>query len=149
MKAKDLMSQPAITIGEHSSLEEAARTMLDNGIGCLPVIDEGGTIVGVITESSFSAKSKGFPFSTYRAPQVLGKWLSQDGIQKIFDAARDMPVGEFMAAPPITIDEEDTVDRAVKLMLDHDINRVPVIRDNKPVGMIARHDLLRLMAKRV
>ena len=143
------MSQPPVTIQELESLEDAAKKMLDKGIGCLPVVDETGKIVGVITESSFSAKSKGFPFSTYRAPQVLGQWLSQNGIQKIFDAARDLPVSEFMSKPPITIDEEESVNRAVELMLEHDINRVPVVRNGIPVGMIARHDLLRLMARRV
>ncbi len=148
MKVKDLMSQPVISIEQHSSLADAARLMLDNGFGSLPVVDGDGLLVGLVTESSFSAKSKGIPFSTFRAPQVLGQWLSEKGVDEIFDASRQIPVNEIMVRSVVTIDEEADVSLAVKLMLEHDINRIPVVRDGVPVGIISRHDLLRMMIEK-
>jgi len=50
-----------------------------------------------------------------------------------------------MTGPVVTVSEDDTVTRAVELMLKHDVNRLPVVRDGRPVGIVARHDLLRMM----
>jgi CBS domain-containing protein len=146
MKATELMSHPVRTVAEATSLQETAIFMLENGIGCVPVVDNAGKISGIITESSFTAKSKGIPFSTFRAPQLLGRWISDDGVEKIYAAARNTPVSEIMSSPVVTVNEDDTVNRVVELMLKHDINRVPVVRDGVPIGIVARHDLLRLLA---
>jgi len=83
MKAGDIMTSPVETVREDCSLEDAARTMLDRGIGCLPVVDADGALAGVLTESDFAAKEKGIPFSLYRFPQVFGDWLPKQGVEKI------------------------------------------------------------------
>lgn len=148
MKVKELMSQPVVTVPATASLADAAAVMLENGFGSLPVVGEKGEIVGLVTESSFAAKSVGVPFSTFRAPQVLGQWLSPDGLEKIYESARATPVADVMVRSVVTITEEEPVAVAVELMLKHDINRIPVIRGGVPVGIIARHDLLRMMIDR-
>jgi CBS domain-containing protein len=145
IKLRSIMSSPPITVTEADSLEAAARKMLDAGIGCLPVVGADGKIVGIVTESSFTARNKGVPFSTFRAPQLLGRWISGDGVEKIYEEARSTPVSEIMSKPVITVNEDDGVTRAVELMLKHDVNRLPVVRDGEPVGIVARHDLLRMM----
>jgi CBS domain-containing protein len=145
IKLRSIMSSPPITVTEADSLESAARKMLDAGIGCLPVVGADGKIVGIVTESSFTARNKGVPFSTFRAPQLLGRWISGDGVEKIYEEARSTPVSEIMSKPVVTVNEDDGVTRAVELMLKHDVNRLPVVRDGKPVGIVARHDLLRMM----
>jgi CBS domain-containing protein len=146
MKVKEIMSSPVVTLTADTSLADAARVMLDGGFGCLPVTGADGKLVGIITESSFAAKSVGVPFSTFRAPQVLGKWLNPDGIEKIYESARETPVASVMKTPVITLGEDDQVSTAVRLMLTHDINRIPIVRDGIPIGVVARHDLLRLIA---
>lgn len=139
------MSHPVVSIPAGTTLAEAARLMLENHLGGLPVVDKEGKICGIITESDFAAKEQSVPFSTFRAPQVLGHWLTKEGIENIYEAARNRIVDEIMSSPAITLNENDSVERAAELMLRHNINRIPVIRDEKPVGMIARHDLLRLL----
>lgn len=145
MKISKIMSAPAITVTENESLETAARKMLDSGIGGLPVVDANGDLVGIVTESSFTARNKGVPFSTFRAPQLLGRWISGEGVDKIYQEARETPVSDVMTGPVVTVSEDETVTRAVELMLKHDVNRLPVVRDGRPVGIVARHDLLRMM----
>lgn len=147
MKIKQIMTQPVKTVSEATSLEEAARLMLDNGIGALPVVDPEDRVCGIVTESSFTAKSKGIPFSTFRAPQLLGTWISDAGVEEIYKAARDTSVKEIMTKDVITVDENDTVNRVVELMLEHDVNRIPVTLDGRLVGIVARHDLLRLLVE--
>ncbi|MCO6432528.1 MAG: CBS domain-containing protein [Deltaproteobacteria bacterium] len=148
MKTRDFMIQPVISVYEDTSLEEVARIMLDKGIGGIPVLNRNGALVGMITQSDFAAKEKGIPFSTYRAPQVLGQWLGQDGLERIYERARTMKAADIMSSNVHTVEEERPVEDAVELMLKHDINRIPVMREKKLVGMVSRHDLLRLVTSR-
>jgi CBS domain-containing protein len=145
MKVKEIMVQPVTVIGEDTALAEIARLLLEQRIGCVPVVDAQGRLKGIITESDFTAKERGVPFSTFRAPQLFGQWVTPRGIEKIYDAARALTAREIMSAPVITVTEDDAVETVVTLMLRHDINRIPVARDGVPVGIVARHDLLRLM----
>ena len=146
--ARDLMSSPVITVSETTSLAEAAQAMLDQRIGALVVVDQLGKLTGILTESDFAAKTRGVPFSTFRAPQVLGKWITEKDLEDIYAAARNTPVSEVMTRRVATAGEDDTIISVVQAMLEHDINRVPIVTDGRPVGIVARHDLLRLLAGR-
>lgn len=147
MNVKEIMVKPVITVNEETTLEQTARTMLDNNIGGVPVVDSEGKLKGIITESDFAAKEKYIPFSTFSAPKIFGHWLPIDGIEGIYEAAGNHTAKEIMSHPVITVDEDQTVEEAVELMLEKDINRIVVVRDEKPVGIIARRDLLRMMTK--
>lgn len=149
MNIKEIMAQPVITVREETTLEQTARTMLDNNIGCVPVVDAEGNLTGIITESDFAAKEKYIPFSTFSAPKVLGHWLPVDGIEGIYEAARNHSAKEIMTRSVVTVVENDVLEEAVELMLEKNINRIPVVRDGKPVGIIARRDLLRLLTGKI
>jgi CBS domain-containing protein len=147
MKVKEIMIQPVIVIRESDSLEEAALTMLEHRIGCLPVVNEEGEITGIITESDFTAKRKGVPFSTFSAPQLFGQWMDEQSIDRLYGTARTMTVGEIMRREAVTVTENDSLAVVLDRMLRHNITRVPVVRNRAPVGILARHDLLRLVAQ--
>ncbi len=145
MQVKEVMSEPAITVNESASLAEIADLMLKEGIGCVPVVNNQGLISGIITESDFAAKEKGVPFSTFRAPQIFGQWMGKSGVEQMYQAAREMKAEEIMKSKVVTLTENDPLEKAIELLLKHNVNRLPVVRDGKPVGIVSRHDLLRLM----
>jgi CBS domain-containing protein len=145
MTVRDIMTRSPITVQEDTSLEDVARTLLDHRIGCVPVVSEQGKLVGIVTESDFTAKERGIPFSTFRAPNVLGEWLPDTGIERIYQAARTREARDIMSCPVVTVSEGDPIEKAVQLMMRYDINRIPVVRDGVPTGIVARHDVLRLM----
>lgn len=147
MKVKDLMVEPVIVVSESASLEDVARQMLEHCIGCMPVVNERGEISGIITESDFTAKEKGVPFSTFRAPQLFGQWMDEESIGRIYSAARTMTAQEIMRRNVVTVTEDDSIAAVLDRMLRHNITRIPVVRDRTPVGIVARHDLLKLMAQ--
>ena len=149
MKIEDFMSQPVTVVREDTTLEEIARTMLEKNIGCVPVVNARGKISGIITESDFAAKEKGIPFSTFRAPQLLGQWVDKGTVERIYERARTMTAKEIMSHPAITVTEDQSVEAALTLLLKHDVNRLPVVRDGVPVGIVSRHDLLRLMVRKI
>lgn len=144
MKVKDIMTEPAITISEDTPLYEIAQIMLDHRIGGVPVINEAGDLTGIVTESDFTAKEKCVPFSMFRAPQLFGTWLGNDA-EGLYEGARNIPAREIMSTNVVTVKENDSIEAVLNLILKHDINRIPVVRDRKPVGIVARHDLLRVM----
>jgi CBS domain-containing protein len=144
MKVKDILTEPVLTVGEDTSLERVAQIMLENRIGGVPVINESGELTGIVTESDFTAKEKCVPFSLFRAPQLLGSWLGNSA-EMIYRAASQLPVREIMNTSVVTATEDDPIEKVLELILKYDINRVPIIKDRKPVGIIARRDLLRVM----
>lgn len=147
MFVRQIMLAPVITVDEDCSLEEAAKIMLDHNIGGLPVVDDNGDLCGIVTESDFVAKEKGIPFSIYRFPQMFGEWMPHERVERIYESARRRAVREIMSRDVITVTEVDTVETVLKKMLKASIHRLPVVRDRKPVGIVTRHELLRLMLK--
>lgn len=145
LKARDVMVGPIITVSVEDSLETVAARMLDHRIGCVPVLDAQGCIAGVITPSDFAAKERGIPFSGLRLPQVLGEWVSPGTVERIYEASRQRKAKEVMSRPVVVVSEDDTLHHILTLMLQRDINHVPVVREGQPVGIISRFDLLRLM----
>lgn len=144
MKVKDIMTEPVITIGEDTSLQEVAQIMLEHRIGGVPVINASGYLTGIVTESDFTAKEKCVPFSLFRAPQLFGAWLGNDA-EGLYTAARQIPAQEVMSTSVVTVKENDPIEKVLELILNYDVNRIPVVKDRKPVGIVARRDLLRVM----
>ncbi len=145
MNAREIMVQPVVTVQKETKLADVARLLLDEGFGGLPVVDSAGRLCGIVTESDFTAKERGLPFSTFRHPQVLGQWVAKGGMERIYQAAQTMTVQEIMTSDPVTIGEEEALEDILQKMLRHKIHRLPVVRDGVPVGIVTRHDLLKVM----
>ena len=142
------MRQPVISMREQDSLEDAARVMLEHNLRGVPVVNAQGKISGFLSVSDYLAKDERVPFTKYYTPQLFGKAIDETGIEKIYQEARATPIKEIMNKNVISVTEEDSVEKVVELMMDRDLNRIPVVRDGVPVGIVARFDLLRLMVNR-
>lgn len=147
MFVREIMFIPVTTVDENCSLEEAAKVMLDRNVGGLPVVDSHGDLCGIVTESDFVAKDRGVPFSIYRFPQMFGEWMPHEHVEQIYETARHRSVSEIMSRHVITVTEADTLETVLEKMMKCGLHRLPVVRDKKPVGIVTRHDLLRLMLR--
>ena len=132
---------------EDDTLEEAARVMLGNKLRGVPVVDERGKISGFVSVSDYLAKDKVLPFSRFHAPQLFGKWIPHEGVERIYEEARTTPVRDIMSTNVISVTEDDPVEKVIELMMRRDLNRIPVVRDGVPIGIVARYDLLRIMVR--
>jgi CBS domain-containing protein len=143
MKAKDLMVSPVVSVPLETNLEEVARLMLERRIGSVLVVDGEGRLVGIVTESDF-LKERGIPFSTFRAPVLLGRFLNGDQLERLLQEARTTKVEEIMTSPVHAVGLEAPLKEVLDLMLTYDINHVPVVDgEGRPVGIVSRFDLLR------
>lgn len=112
----DIMSYPVVTVSANTKIEEVAMMLRDLGCTGMPVVDDNERIVGVISRRDFKRIKK----------------------------TKDMqsPVKAFMSRDAITIEHDRSAIEAAKLMIKHDIGRIPVIEDDRIVGIITRSDAM-------
>jgi len=149
MKVSKIMTQPLITATPDDTLEVVAGLMLTHEIGCVPIVDARGKLCGIVTESDFSAKERGVPFSTLKLPAVFHQWMPQDQVERLYEAARSTPARDIMTADVATLDENDDIETALRMMLTRNLRRLPVISEGRAAGIVTRRDLLRLMARKL
>lgn len=145
MFVKDIMSFPVITADEEETLRDVAIKMLENKIGALPVVDEEGKLVGFLSETDFTAKKHNIPFSRMTEPKLFGRWMRKDEIENMYKEARTIEVKEIMSKPVICVEEDDKIEELIKKIMKYNFHRVPVVKDGKPVGIVSRRDLLKLL----
>lgn len=149
LTAADIMSSPARSVAPSTTLAEAAEIMLDESIGSLLVVDEDGKLQGIVTDSDFGSSEARVPFSTFKATTLLDRWVGQEGVEKIYEAARRRTVDEIMTAPVHTVQVDTPLRELLDVMFRRDVKHVPVLRGKEPAGVVARHDLLKVIRDRV
>lgn len=142
---KDIMVSTVYTANENDILSEVAVKMLEKNVGCLPVLDDEAKLVGFLSETDFAGKEKLIPFSRNHAPQLFGKWLNEGGIEEMYNNAKTIKVKEIMTTPPITIEEDETITVLIEKIMKYNIHRIPVVNNDKLVGIVSRRDLLKLL----
>ena len=145
MLIQAIMASPVIAVSSSASIAEAAKLMLDNHISGLPVVDPGGTLAGIISESDFLRRGE---LQTERQRSWLLGFLASPGkIADEYVRAHGRKVDEVMSPSVITISSQAPVSDAVDLMERQHIKRLPVIENGKLVGIVSRCDLLRALLK--
>jgi len=146
MRAGELMTTPAVTVGRDTSLAEVARTMVDRRVGCVIVVDKHNKLCGLITQTDFSPDEHGVPISTEALLQTFSRPGPPEIAEKTRKEAREATAKTVMTTELITAAEECPTEEVARLMLRYDIEHVPVVRGGVPVGIVARHDFLRMIA---
>lgn len=124
MFIEDYMSPDPVTVRQDAPLAEAARLMRQHHFRQLPVMDQSGRLVGIITDRDL------------RQTVGFGEPLRENLI-----------VADVKTADPITIPLSATMDDAVRVLAAHGFGALPVVRSNKLVGIIAYMDILRAFAE--
>ena len=144
-KIKDFMVVNIHTVNENETLSEAAVKMLEKNVGCLPVLNDDGKLVGFLSETDFVGKEKLIPFSRNHATQLFGKWLNEGGIEEMYKNAKTIKVKEVMATPSISIDQDKKISDLIEKFMKYNIHRIPVVKGEELVGIVSRRDLLKLL----
>jgi CBS domain-containing protein len=151
--ARDVMGAPVVTVEDTDSLGQAARIMVERNIGCLPVVDASGKFVGMVTERSFQGELAGVRPAgkgTFHERVLQELYISGgDDISTVlrgFDKARAGIVAHAMVKNEPTATEDMELWRVADLMLKSHLSHIAILRGGRPVGIIARHDLLKAYA---
>ncbi len=129
MLIKDWMAKNVLTVDENTSLMRATRIMKENGIRRLPVVSH-GKLIGIVTDRDVKDASP-------------SKTTSLD-IHELYYLLSEMKVKEVMTVDPITLDGDDTLEKAAVVMLRSRISGLPVVDDEGHlVGLLSETDVLR------
>ena len=141
MQVRDVMSRKVISVNEGDSILAAARSMLQNRISGLPVVNAGGNLVGVLTEGDFLRRGE---LGTQRSrPAWLEFLLGAGRLANEYVHTYGRRVREVMTTDPVFAGEDDSLQTVVELMERRRIKRLPVMRDGRLVGIVSRANLVR------
>lgn len=143
--ARDLVSFPVTTISASATVGDAADLMLESGLSCVPVLDKCRSLVGMLTYTDFSMHHR-FKSLAQNLYSLLGSWGKPEAVEEIYHDIRSRKISYVMSNPVSTVEEDTPVTEVVETMLRHHVNRVPVMRAKTVVGIITRHDLLKLIS---
>jgi CBS domain-containing protein len=147
MIARDVMTRNVVSVTPDTPVRKIASLLVKHGIGAVPVIDSSGAPIGIVSESDLirpdraareawrqswlEILAEGEPI----APELLA-WLHSQN-----HSARAV-----MSAPVITASEETSLREIAEILTTRRIKRVPVVRDNRIVGIISCADLVRALS---
>ncbi len=145
--AGDLMTRDVAVVHPETSLLEAVKLMARRKISGMPVVNDAGAIVGMISEGDLVRWHEGYSGRQARWLDMLaeGTELAPAFLKEIQDQNRK--VKSIMAAGATTVTENTLAREMARLLHTKNIKRLPVVRDGKLVGIVARSDLVRALAQ--
>lgn len=150
MQARDIMTSPAITVTGGTHIPELARLMRVNQISGLPVVDESGRLVGIVTDHDLILRNA--PVREPRYFSVLSGMipLNLEGYREYRDQLRHtmaVTAADLIEPGFHTITPDTPLEEAMELMLDPLVTMLPVIEDEQVVGVLTRTNLVRLVER--
>ena len=147
--ASDIMTRDVAVVHPETTLLDALKVMAARRVSGLPVADQHGTLVGMMSEGDVLGWHEGFSEREARWFDLLseGFELAPDFLREVQEQHRK--VKAVMSSNPITVTETTPAREIASLMHAHGIKRVPVMRDGKLVGIVTRADLVRALAERL
>lgn len=142
MKVADVMTSPVFTVRRDTPLKDVARLLVDHGVSGVPVVDDDGTVAGVVSEADFLVKEQGAGEIRHRRlARLLGDTAEA---RHQTDVVAAHTAGEAMTAPAVTIQGSRAIREAATVMTGQHVNRLPVTdADGRLVGIVTRADLVR------
>ena len=144
MRAHQIMTKDVITVTPHTRVEDAAKIMLRNHISGLPVQNDNGNVVGIVSQSDFLRRSE---IGTGRKrPAWLQFFIGPNRAAADFVRERGRKVEDVMTEEPVTVSEDTPLEKLVALMEKKDIKRLPVVSGGVLKGIVTRSNLLQAVA---
>jgi CBS domain-containing protein len=140
------MTPDPVTVEPTMSVTDAARLMVDKGIGALPVVKD-GELVGLVTEGDLIMKDVKLEYPTYI--HLLDGFImyppSTTRFEHELKKAVAATVSDVMTAEPHTVQASASVEDVATLLVDRDVSRLPVLSGDELVGIVTKSDVLRSM----
>jgi CBS domain-containing protein len=131
-------------------VEELARLLGENDLPGVPVVDENGHVVGMVTESDLVMTDEdGEDLHIPHYIELMGGLIPLEPLRKFEERLRKAAaatVADMMTAPAVSVEADDPIRKAARLIAESEHNRLPVEEDGHLVGIVTRADVLRALA---
>ena len=147
LTAKDIMTREVITVRQDTPIKDLAEILWKNRISGVPVLDENNRVISVVTESDLIDQTKKVHIPTMIS--LLDSVIFLESSKKTEKEIRKMSgntVGDICASELVTVTEETGLDEIATIMSEKSLHTLPVIQDDKLVGVIGKSDIIRSIA---
>lgn len=142
------METNVITVLPDTKIEELAKILIDNKISGVPVVDEHAKLIGIVTEGDLLHKRTKTP----KTP-MMNSFLGGLAYTKEFEQYNSelqklsaCTASEIMTDTLAIVSEDTSIKEISSIMINKNINRVPVVKDDKLIGIVTRADVLKTLA---
>ena len=146
--ARDIMTTEVLTVSPETSIADLSKTLENRNIGGLPVVDQAGRLVGVITQSDLVERARDLELPP--AINILDLHIYLQIPSHLIQRVEKMlgtTVGDCMSPNPVTAAPDTPVPQIAGLMAKQKVHTIPVLKGGKIVGVIGKMDLVRAMAR--
>ena len=146
LRASDIMTTEVITVKKETSLKDLAGILYNGHINGVPVVDDEGSLIGIICESDLIRKDKKLHIPTVVAVFDAVFYLeSPKKFEKEIQRINATTVEDLYTKKVVTVDEKTPVDEIATLMTEKKIYTIPVMDGDRLVGIIGKADLIRTL----
>ncbi len=148
LTAQQLMSKNVITVSGETPVRELAQILSDNTISGVPVVNDQGGVIGVVTESDLIDQNKKVHIPTVVA--ILDSFLFLESPEKMEKELKKMvgaTVSDIFAHEIITVQQDTPLDEIATLMAEKKVHTLPVLDGETLVGVIGKSDIIRTIAR--
>jgi CBS domain-containing protein len=149
LTAQDIMTRQVHAVTEETNVEELARLFVETGVSAMPVLGDGGNLVGIVTETDLVEQDKPLHIPTVIS---LFDWViyleSEKSFQQEVRKITARKVGEICAKEVVTCSSDTPVPEVADLMVKHKVHLIPVVdAERKVLGVVARLDIIRSLGR--
>jgi CBS domain-containing protein len=144
MRVEAIMQRAVVTVRPETTLRDVARILTEHAISGVPVADEAGAVLGVVSEADFVTREGGLADDRRRG---LFHLLAEGPDRAAMLKVEARTAGEAMTSPAITVEPVASIRDAARIMTERQVNRLPVVHDGRLVGILTRADLVRAYAR--
>lgn len=141
VRARDVMTSEPIHVGPDTPAVDVAQLLAYRHISGVPVVDGDLHVLGVVSEADLLVKA--VPEDDLEPLLHLPTHRTHERQRRF----RGHTAGEVMTSDAVTADEDTPVGTLARTMLEHAINRIPIVRGGRLVGIVTRNDLLKVFAR--
>ncbi len=143
---KDIMTREVITVAPGMEIAAATKILLENRINGVPVVDEDGSLLGILCQSDVIAQQKKLPIpSIFSFLDGYISLSSMKTLEKEVQKIAASTVAHAMTAPPVTVSSASSLETVATLMVDKNMHTVPVVDKGELVGIVGKEDILRTL----
>ena len=144
--AADIMTSNVITVTTATSVQDLAKILSDNNISGVPVVDDAGNLLGVVTESDLIDQTKKLHIPTVITILDSVFYLENpDRMEKEMKKMAGTTVFDIYSSQPVSVNEETTLDEIATIMAEKNIHTLPVVKDTLLIGVIGKKDIIRTL----
>jgi CBS-domain-containing membrane protein len=145
MKARDVMVSPVITTTPSASVKEVAQTLLTHRISGLPVIDDAGRLVGIVSEGDLMRRAD-LGTERHRSWWLATLFAEEDVLASEYVKQHSRKVADVMTKGVVTASPDASLGAIAGLLERHSIKRVPIVENGALVGIVSRANLIQALA---